>query len=76
MRSFKVCMDVRDPADGSVRRHEGTIEANNALNAVGHAILHFGVKTAALIRLEVLESEGVVPEDASPRPAPPETEDE
>ncbi len=34
-------------------RKEGHVEAANALNAVGHAILRFGVKTNDLTRLEV-----------------------
>lgn len=51
MRRFKVVMEVARPQ--GVMRKEGHVEAANALNAIGHAILRFGVKTDELTHLAV-----------------------
>lgn len=55
-------MDVAGK-QGEVRRREGIIEGTNVLNAVGHAILQFGVKTGDLTRLEVTQEEAATPNE-------------
>lgn len=54
-------MEVAGP-QGEVRK-EGFVEGTNALNAVGHAILQFGVKTNDLTRLEVTLEEAATPNE-------------
>lgn len=76
MRNYRVRMQVRNPSDGGLRWHEGTVRATNTLNAVGHAILRFGIKTDDVLRLEVAQHDAAPdPADASHPPGSPETED-
>lgn len=62
LRRFKVLMEMAG-AQGDVRKREGVVEATNALNAIGHAILKLGVKTNDVTRLEVTLEEAATPNE-------------
>lgn len=51
---YRVEMRTREPgADGREVSHRGTVNAASALNAVGQACLHFGVRTDQIVYLEI-----------------------
>lgn len=57
-RLFRVRLEVVQP-DGTERSHEDVITGQSVLNAVGQALLRFGVKTGSVKKLTVqaLEAE-------------------